>query len=356
MKIGVLIRPDVANVNYRAVSPVHAVARRGGHEAALVIQQANDSFDLGTLRQCDVVHIYRRADPTIQAAVDDLKRRGIGITWDNDDDIRLLPKESPSYAKIGGAKAERDFKAQIQLLKRAHVVTTTSDYLVDTYRESGARSVVRIENYLNPTQYARAPREHEGLVIGWVAGLEHRTDAKLLGMSEALTRVMERHPEVRVVTIGVRLQLDPERYTHHPVVEFTRLKEHVRQFDVGIAPLADIPMSYARSNVKVKEYAGAGVPWLASARGPYVGLGPQQGGRLVEDGDWEEALEALVASRLLRFRLRRRSQAWGRTQSIERQVGQWLAVLEEARAAARAEGPGRRRLGVNVGDLRAVGG
>jgi len=50
-------------------------------------------------------------------------------------------------------------------------------------------------------------------------------------------------------------------------------------------------MNYARSDVKVKEYAARGVPWIASARGPYVDLGPDQGGLVVPGDDWVVALD-----------------------------------------------------------------
>jgi hypothetical protein len=333
MRIGVLFKPDVANINYRAVSPTHALGRRG-HEVTMAIQKPDGSIDARPLLGCDVVHVYRRADRVTVACVDHLRQRGIAITWDNDDDVRLLPPESPQYKKLGGLKGVRDFRGQAELIRRADVVTTTSDYLAQCYREVGAASVVQIENYLNPNQYARAPRQHEGLVIGWVAGREHLADARALSISDVLARIMARHPEVRVVTIGVRLSLDTERYTHHPVISFEHLKDHMRQFDVAIAPLADIPMSYARSNIKVKEYAGAGVPWLASARGPYVGLGPREGGRTVEDHQWEDAVEALITSPLKRMRLRLRAQAWGRSQCIDRHAHRWADVFDAAMASA----------------------
>jgi hypothetical protein len=74
-------------------------------------------------------------------------------------------------------------------------------------------------------------------------------------MTQVLRRVMERDPRVHVVTMGVQLKLDPERYTYHSWVPFPELPAHVAAFDIGIAPIADIPFNLARSNVKVKEYA-----------------------------------------------------------------------------------------------------
>src|SRR5207249_1565318 len=78
---------------------------------------------------------------------------------------------------------------------------------------------------------------------------------------------------------------------------FLELPHRIGSFDIGLAPLADLPGNRARSDIKVKEYAASGVPWLASPVGPYVQLGEEQGGRLVPDDLWFEALDRLVSRR-----------------------------------------------------------
>lgn len=189
------------------------------------------------------------------------------------------------------APATRRFRAQMKLCRAADVVTTTSGSLAAT-----------------------------------------------LEISKVLGRLLERHRAVRIVTVGVRLDLESARYEHRTPIPMTELKECLRRFDVGIAPIADVPMSYARSNVKVKEYAAAGVPWLASARGPYVGLGARQGGLLVEDDGWDQALDRLVTSRYQRWKLGRRATTWAKSQALDRHVAQWEEVFEEARARAADRG------------------
>lgn len=103
-----------------------------------------------------------------------------------------------------------------------------------------------------------------------------------------------------------------------------------RRFDIGIAPLADTPFNRARSNVKLKEYAALGIPWLASPVGPYAGLGTEQGGRLVGDGEWEEALRSLIRHPLRRRRLAEAARSWAATQTIETAAPLWEATFEEA--------------------------
>jgi len=146
--------------------------------------------------------------------------------------------------------------------------------------------------------------------------------------------VMERDPRVRVVTVGVQLKLDPERYTHHRWIPFEELARHVAGFDIGIAPIADIPFNLARSNVKVKEYAAAGVPWVASARGPYADLGLRCGGMVIGDDEWEDTLVSLAGARFKRSQLRRRAASWGKAQHMRLHIDRWEAVLQQAATAA----------------------
>ncbi len=103
-----------------------------------------------------------------------------------------------------------------------------------------------------------------------------------------------------------------------------------------------------RSNIKVKEYAAGGVPWLASPIGPYRGLGEEQGGRLVPDYGWAEALTDLVTDAQARGALAERAAVWGRTQTVAANVAEWEAAFAEA--AARAG----RTVGVSLAGRRSA--
>ena len=51
-----------------------------------------------------------------------------------------------------------------------------------------------------------------------------------------------------------------------PGVPFVGLPAHMEVFDIGLAVIADIRFNRTRSNVKLKEYAALGIPWLAFRR------------------------------------------------------------------------------------------
>jgi glycosyltransferase involved in cell wall biosynthesis len=154
-------------------------------------------------------------------------------------------------------------------------------------------------------------------------------------VADALRRLIAEHEDVRVEGIGVDMKL-AERYRHDRLVAFRELPRRMGGWDIGIAPLADLPMNRTRSDIKLKEYAASGVVWLASPIGPYVGLGEEQGGRLVPDDGWFEALERLVAHRRERRRLARKARAWAKRQTVDVVADRWERVFTDAAAIAGA--------------------
>jgi hypothetical protein len=304
---------------------------RRGHEVVWPADKEGEAR-LRQLATCDVVHVYRRSDEPTRKIVTELVKNRVPITWDNDDDFTTAPKESPGYKNTGGLAGQRFFAKQVRVAKMAGCVTTPSELLAEKYRRNGVAHVEVIGNYLDP-DLLRSSRRHDGLVIGWVAGLEHRADAARIDIAGALRRVLQVHAEVRVECIGVDLAL-PERYEHDLHVPFRDLPRRLGGWDIGIAPLADIPFNSTRSDIKLKEYASVELPWLASPIGPYLGLGEAQGGCLVRDDQWFEATSHLVSHRRERRRLARRAKAWAKRQTIDAVADRWEQVFEAAHRAA----------------------
>jgi glycosyltransferase involved in cell wall biosynthesis len=331
MRLGVLYTTDVYNSIYRAILPGEAL-RRKGHDVRVIKHDDASRVPMERFSDRDVVHVYRRHDKTVAKFVDGLRARGIGVTYDNDDDLRLAPEDSEFYKKHRATGIQRYFREQVAIMRRAHLITTTTDTLAGRWAQEVDRPIEVVPNFIGDQHFVRTARNSDGIVVGWVAGKEHVADARRLKIAEVLQDVMAKRPEIRVVTIGVRLDLDASRYTHHEHIPLHALGEHVRRFDVGIAPLSDIPMSYARSDVKLKEYSAAGVPWLASNRGPYTPLTPKCGGLLVEDDAWQAAIIELAGSKWKRLQLRRCAERWARSQRIDKHVGRWEAVWQEAAA------------------------
>jgi hypothetical protein len=338
MRIGLLTSLTQVNSIYRGL-PILTLQERG-HE--VVPGMDGSRLQLDRLRGCDVLHIHRHHDvAAVRRAVGRLRTAGSAIVWDNDDDLRTMP-EGIDLKKAEGALRSQQARADmVAMVRLADVVTTPSSVLAEQYRAWGAAHVAIVENFIPETYAADAGRPpHEGVTIGWTAGAEHRYDYVTLGLRETLLALLERHPQLHVMSIGIDLGLPHGGYRHRSLVQHEELASHVAAFDIGIAPIADIPFNAARSNVKVKEYAAAGVPWLASPIGPYAGLGERHGGELVPDSGWEAALDRLIRDARRRRKLARQGRKWAQSQTVARNIGAWedaltLAVRRAATACAR---------------------
>lgn len=328
MRIGVLSDLGSANTIYRALPVVQL--DRLGHATSLNRPDA--------LIGCDVVHVYRfHADDTRRIA-QQLRDRGTAIVWDIDDDLWSVPENVPRRQRKGSLHEQRMQRAVLAMAELADVVTTTSEPLAQAYRSRGLSCVRVVPNFLPDDFAVTGPRPHDGVVVGWIANTEHYHDLERLGLNATLRELLDVRPELRVVSVGVRFDLPAERYRHTPLIRPFELPAEIAGFDVGIAPLDDIPFNRARSDVKVKEYAAIGVPWLASPVGPYAGLGEKQGGRLVADDGWLEALDRLAGRARERRKLAKRAAKWGRDQTAAKNAAAWEAVMGEAVERARHRG------------------
>ena len=337
MRIAYLAHERFSNGYYRGVGPMTALAHRG-HEVRQ-LSKDEDHPPLREVRGIDVLHVHRYVDERAQRLVHEAKAHGAAIVWDNDDDMGSIPKGTPAYRDYGGIRWERRIANMKRIFRLADLVTTPSAVLAERFAEAGARHVEVIENYL-PDEFLRwDARPHAGVVIGWIAGAEHQLDIERIPIREALRRLLDEREDVRVLMCGLELGLG-ERCVTLGLVPLRQLAQEAAQFDVGIAPLADIPLSRARSNIKLKEYAAAGVPWLASPIGPYEGLGERQGGRLVPHDRWYEELLRLVEKPRERRKLAKRAAKWARGEILSKNAHIWEAKLAVAVERARATSSG----------------
>lgn len=335
MRIAVLTHDDSANAYYRAHVPMQALQQRGHQVAFAWIRGPADVPTLAALSRFDVVYFWRLFYPPIWKLARALAANGIGVVWDNDDDLTELPKSSPAFPQYGGSRARRTLIDTKAMMQAAHVVTTPSRGLAERLEQLRGGPVTVVENYL-PGVLDRRFDAGGTISIGWTASMEHRQDWDRMGLGAVLERLMAEHADVRVKSIGVRMGFRDERYEHARRVPIADLLQYVAHFDVAIAPLLDIPFNRARSNVKLKEYAAAGVPWVASDVGPYRGMGAAQGGMVVSPDGWYDALRTLVTDAKLRRRLAADGAKWARRQTIAANVQRWQDVLQEAAERASA--------------------
>jgi hypothetical protein len=343
MKLGVIYEPEGANSYYRAIFPLQALQRRG-HK--VVWPAKANAVPMREYLSCDLVHCYRRMDRL--ADLHRLSSHGVAISFDNDDDFAASEMSLQGEGLRGHRNNQDLFRKVLAAAQLADLATAPSEPLAARYRSSGAGNVAVIENYVDGEMAGFCTRsKHDGVVLGWVAAREHQLDLARVPIVPALKRLLEVHPQLRLVTIGVRLPLHDEHYEHIPFVAFPELLRTLNRIDVGIAPLVDNAFNRSRSNVKLKEYASAGAAWLASPVGPYLGLGEEQGGMLVDDDGWYSALDQLIRRPRQRKRLAKRALRWAKSQKIQCFASSWEDGFQLAIEVA-AQRNARRPFGVNV--------
>jgi hypothetical protein len=326
VKLG-LISESTANAYYRAIFPMRALSARGH---TVVWPEDGKDVPMRELLACDLVHCYRRMD-----RLDDLRtlvRHGVPVSFDNDDNYAAAEDSKEGSGLEGRQHNNRLARLTLEAARTANLMTTTCAPLRDQYRAAGVERIEVIANRIDRSVMTGfgSKAKHEGVVLGWVAEREHRIEAERLPIARVLAELLELHPELRVVTVGLRLQLPPDRYRHVPRVPFLQLLQTTSTFDIGIAPLVDTEFNRSRSDVKLKEYSSGGAAWLASPVGPYLGLGEAQGGRLVADEEWLKRASELILDARTRRRLGKRAARWAKAETIDRHAKPWESAFAEA--------------------------
>ncbi|MFL5816288.1 MAG: hypothetical protein ACJ76L_01675 [Conexibacter sp.] len=332
MRIVFLLDGWTVNAWYRLVAPLQALEAMGHQVRELTLEEHRLWDELLLWGELLLIHRSSRLE-TVRLARR-AQQLGVPIVWDDDDDLTKVPKGSAAYRNAGGLRGQQLLRERAKLFELVDLVTTPSDQLGRSYLRGGAPDVCVMENYVID-EFLRVQPPRDGTWIGWVASEEHRFDLQHIPITAALARLLDAHQDVHVKTIGVRLPLRHPRYVHVPGIPPRELLGEISTFDVGIAPLSTkVAINHSRSNVKVKEYAAVGVPWLASPIGPYVGLGEDEGGRLVADDRWYEELDALVSNPRERQNLAERAARWGQGQLLSENIEDWeeefLDLVENA--------------------------
>jgi hypothetical protein len=344
VRIAFIANPEAPGGWYRGIGPMLALGERG-HEICQVWRPGEGI--LGELvAGWDVLHVYRAHEDEVLQIARAAKQQGMTLIYDNDDDMRAVPRNNQAARDYKGFRGDRALRQIRRLLQLSDLAIASTETVARRFREYGAEHVQVIENYVpDGALHASAPPHGDTVVAGWLAGNEHHIDIERMPLREQFERALDAYPQLVIETVGCNMGMRHERYRCDPHVDFFSLPPKLAQFDIGMAPIADVPFNHARSNIKVKEYAVLGRPWLASPVGPYAALGEREGGRLVPDDGWVEALGRLVEKPRERRKLAKRARKWGRAQAISANAERWEKALVETivRTGGTPRPPGQPR-------------
>jgi glycosyltransferase involved in cell wall biosynthesis len=300
--------PDLGSVNgsqqYRIVNPFWALDAYSSRVSAYL----TDRVEVRDLcRYANAVVTHEPISPKFVSLAKVVRQCGVRVVVDLDDDVFSIPEDNPAALQFHLSR-----HAIEENLAAADVITVSTPNLRDVVKRLVADANVRIiPNMINDGflayGYARVPKgglRNDGLRrILWAGSHTHARD--LAVVAPALARVLARHKDVRFVLFGservpkalesvsgsVEL-VDPVPYASYPAV----LLAIAPAF--GIAPLEDNGFNRSKSAVKILEYGALRVPSLASPVGEYPVVA-QEGFpvRLVDPGEWEDALESMILAR-----------------------------------------------------------
>jgi hypothetical protein len=310
----------------------------------------------------DVVVFQRVTHSRLAKAVPILRRQGVAVVIDVDDDLTSIHPSNPAWPGLhprnegtkrpGGAVSMNSWRNLNYACREATLVTVSTSALLSVYASHG-RGVV-LDNYL-PSAYDNIPHTDSD-VIGWPASYHsHPNDPETVGgavsrlVSEGAKFVVRGDPSGAGTAFG--LGHDPEGFP----VPIDRWPHAVADIGIGIAPLADTKFNRSKSRLKPLEMCAAGVPWVASPRAEYTRLHalsvtkdhPMGAGILADrPRTWYRELKRLMESEALRRELSEAGRAVAATQRLDDHSWRWWAAWEKALSLQRGNDRASSAIGV----------
>ena len=249
--------------------------------------------------------ICRYSGPFEREIIAHAKARGIGTVYCIDDDLLNVPRE------IGDAKFTYHndplrLASVRYLLQHSDVAYCSNDRLAHRFRDIG---VIR-SFYTGPLFCAgrvlQGPLDGAALTLGYM-GFDHAHDFQVA--LPALVRLLRRNPQLKFELFG-RIARPPElaefgnRVIELPVVSgYEKFLDALaeRRWDIGICPLARTKFNEVKNINKWIEYTSVGVAVVATRGLIYDECCADGCGMLVDDDDWDDALQELVSNSDLRL-------------------------------------------------------
>ncbi len=222
-------------------------------------------------------------------------------------------------------------------LRRAEMVTVSTPYLADLYAPFNSNIVV-LPNYVKAGLLEMPRKRRDRVTIGWQGGTSHLID--LCVIQDPLRDVLDAHPDVDMHWIGV--DYSPMQWIKAPWLRsrcrFTPWADDVGDyykaidFDIAIAPLADIPFNKSKSYLKCLEAAARGIPVVAQDSEPYREfVRDGETGYLVRTPEqWQARLTELINDAAAREEMGAKARALAAGYTIQEHWVRWEKAYEAA--------------------------
>lgn len=288
----------------------------------------------------------------------------IPCVYEIDDFLHGVHPDSSAYYAYNKNIHKERFENIDNYLRESDAITVTTEYLKRMYKDYNkhiyvlpnfidVEDVYSEENYKNKEKNTNR-HEHDGEIwIGWAGSNTHLPDLKIA--SEAIVKIVNKYSNVKLVLGGWDGYFrDKDGNIHYPeknpwknipenkkiVISWAKnMKDYSKMltnFDIGIAPLEDNDFNRCKSDIKYKEYAGAGVPCIASSVEPYKNtIKDGEDGLLVKSkgatfNSWYKKIKKMVEDRDLRIKIGKKARERAVKEfDIKKNIYRWKDVYSE---------------------------
>ncbi|MCC0808925.1 glycosyltransferase family 4 protein [Methylobacterium sp. W2] len=285
-----------------------------GHESLSRVIHVTSGLTLPSGR-IDVVVMQRKGLvegglASVSGVVREIKRRGARLIYDMDDDL-LSRHPIPAVERmLAGAHSQIRF-----LLREADLITTSTEVLRDRLSLLNP-NVFLWRNALDEKIIQPLTRMTSPNVVGYFGTASHLED--LMAVVSPIEAAASRHPgPTQIELCGVsddrRIdQLFARRMTTRTLPTEPRYEKFhemmaATQWRVGIAPLMSNPFNDAKSDIKILDYAAAGIPTVAMLHPVYASFQDGETALIVSREEFGSSVFRLLADEDLRQRIIRQS-------------------------------------------------
>lgn len=330
--------------HYRLIWPARALQREG-HNITIVgpkdrsrmlrgSMMGDRMIDVSVPDDADVMVFQRVSHRYLVQAIALIRRKGIGVVIDIDDDLSCIHPANPAFTALhprNGVHADHSWRYTQDACDNATLVTVSTPALLDRYAR---RAPGRVLYNMVPQHYLQVPHADSD-VIGWAGSVHsHPTDLQVMGPAPA-----------QLIQAGHRFKIvGPAQGIHQALgllsnvqVEATGTLDlrawplGVSSVGIGVAPLADSRFNAAKSWLKMAEYAAVGVPCVGSPRNEYTRLHKLGVGLLARNpNEWKMKLRTLATTPSLRAELSEAGRKVMAEHTIEGNAWRWLEVWSAA--------------------------
>lgn len=344
MKIYVYPADEFGCGYYRMIWPSE-VLRASGHDVTIVRpKDRKDSFkgaldtqgkliDVYVPPDADVIVLQRITHRYLIEAIKILRKKGISVVMDIDDDLAAINPANPAFAAMHptfGINSDHSWQNTQLACEASTYVITSTENLLSRYAPHGRGQV--IHNYI-PERYLTT-RHEDSDVIGWGGSVHsHPDDLQVVGAG--ISQVTSAAKPFHVIGSGEGVR-DALRLDHDPVSSGAREILHewpagLTTLGIGVAPLADTRFNASKSWLKPLEYTALGVPWVASPRVEYQRLHKLGVGLLAgKPRQWASQLRKLSQDKALRVDMSQRGREIAREFTIEKNAWRWIEAWDIA--------------------------